>query len=118
MVDVWPVSLPQQILMEGNADGSADGRIRSQPSAGPSIVRRRFSAAVRPMSGRMYMTTAQIATLRTFVDTTTLNGSLPFNFKDPINDAVVLARFADQLPRWINVSGNKYEVMLQLEILP
>lgn len=118
MVDVWPVSLPQAILMDGNSDSSPDGRLKSQTDQGPGKSRRRTSAAVRKFSGRMYVTTEQLGTLRTFINITTLGGSLPFTFRDPVDATPILVRFGDSLPGWVNVSGDKYDVALMFEALP
>lgn len=118
MTDVWPVTLPQGLLMDGNSDAPPDGRLKSQTDQGPGKTRRRTSAAVRKFSGRMYMTTEQIDTLETFIETTTLGGTLPFTFKDPKNAAPILVRFGDSLPNWVNVSGDLYDVALMFEGLP
>lgn len=118
MADPWPVTLPQALLMDGNQDGSPDGRIKSQTDQGPGKTRRRTSAAVRKFQGRMLMTEAQLLDMRTFIDITTLGGSLPFNFPDPITGATLLVQFGDTLPNWVNVSADKYDVALMFEALP
>lgn len=114
----WPPELPQGILMEGNSDTLPDGRMKSPTEMGPGKVRLRTSAAIRKLSGRMYMSTDQLQILRNFVETTTLGGSLPFMFPDPLDQAFVLVQFGDSLPSWINVSGDKYDVALIIEVLP
>lgn len=104
--------------MEGNSDSMPDGRIKSATDTGPGKSRRRTSSAVRKFSGRMYMSTEQLQTLQDFVQITLLGGSLPMLFPDPITGLQILARFGDNLPNWINVSGDLYDVALQLEGLP
>lgn len=118
MADPWPASLPQCFVVGFN-EGLADGRISYAPDQGPAIMRRRSSAGVRPLSGQMRMSRAQIADLKTFVDTTLLAGSLPFTFKDPTSQDTVLVRFPDQkLPAWQEIKGGVFRVSLDMEILP
>jgi hypothetical protein len=117
MPDVWPVSLPQDFLRNSYQSAAAENRIRSQPDTGPAKVRRRSTANVRPMAGNMNITDAQLTALKTFYDTTTLSGSLPFTFPDPETAATLLVRF-DGVPGWSYVSPDVWLVMLKLEVLP
>jgi hypothetical protein len=66
----------------------------------------------------MLMSAAQIGFLRTFVDTTTLGGSLPFTLPDPLGGAALLVRFGEELPTWEGVTGDLFQVKLDLEVLP
>lgn len=118
MADVWPASLPQKLLVEGYSEGLADGRLISQMDAGPAKVRRRSSAMPRPLQGSMIMTSAQLATMRTFVNTTLIGGSLPFDFPDPATGATLLVRCAGSVPALTNLGGAYWNVSLDLEILP
>lgn len=118
MADNWPASLPTDMNASDYAEGMADGRLMSQTDTGPAKVRLRSSAMARPLKGSMIMTGAQVATLRTFVDTTLLGGTLPFNFTDPIDGSTVLARFAESLPTWSSLGGDNWTVNLDLEVLP
>lgn len=45
----WPVSLPTHPLMAGFVLGAPDTVVRSNPSVGPPLVRRRATAGVRPV---------------------------------------------------------------------
>ena len=45
------------------------------------------------------MTYAQLASLETFVNTTTIGGTLAFTFPDQKGGADVLCRFGDSLPK-------------------
>lgn len=119
-VDTWPASptLPQRLLAETYSEGFADGRLVSQMETGPAKVRRRSSAMPRPIKGEMIMTAAQVASLRTFFNTTLIGGSLPFNFPDPITyPTTILVRFAGGVPA-VSAFGSRYKVALDLEILP
>lgn len=116
-IDPWPATLPQVIRLEGYSDSMGDGLIRSPTDSGPGKVRRRSSAVVRPLQCRMYMTEAQLLIMRTFITTTLMGGALPFSLPDPIDGTTMWCRFRE-MPAWINVSGTKYDISLNLEILP
>lgn len=116
MPDAWPDSLPQCLPVDGQGEGLADERIRSQPDAGPALVRRRSTAGVRPFSGIVILDRAQLDMLRSFVDETLDGGTLPFSFPAQSEAGTWLVRF-DELPKWQR-RGVRYQVALQLEILP
>lgn len=118
MPDVWPVDLPQCLPRDGQGEGMGDDRIFSQPDVGPAQVRPRSSAEVRPFSGLLILTRSELATLRTFVDTTLLRGSLPFTFPAQSEAGTWLVRFTKGgKPKWAPF-GSKYRVSFDLEILP
>lgn len=113
---VWPLTLPQAILLESLEDGIPDGRIRTKTDVGPGKTRPRDTTAVRPIVGSMLMTDAQWAILETFVTVELLSGSLPFTIPDPKPPhAAILVQFGATLPRKNPVSGTKYRVSLDLE---
>lgn len=118
MVDAWPASLPQLVLVDGFSEGLGDGRLRSSMDTGPAKVRRRSSAMPRPLQGRVLMTSAQLDVLRAFVDDDLIGGSLPFSFPDPITRASILVRFLGSLPGWSARGPDAYDVALDLEVLP
>lgn len=119
MADAWPVALPQCFLL-GYSETPGDGLIETQPDIGPPISRRRSSSVTRALSGQMKMTRDQIAALRTFIDTTILGGSLPFEFDDPTSTGqTLLVKFAKGgLPTWQQVAGGVYQVNISLTVLP
>lgn len=119
MVDAWPGTLPQQPLQDGYSEAAGDGRVQYQPDVGPPITRRRTAAVVRPLAVSYELTSAQLAILRAFVDTTLLGGSLPFSFPAPSESATYLCRFQDGgLPKWAALGGDYYKVSMMLWILP
>lgn len=118
MVDAWPAGLPQ-CLVVGYSDGEGDGLVEYSPDMGPPISRQRSTAVTRPLSGSMRMTRAQIAILNTFVKTTLLGGSLPFNFTDPTFGGTILVKFPKgSLPSWQQTGPGKYRVNISLSVLP
>lgn len=119
-MDTWPGTLPQRLLVDGYSRGSADGRLVSQMDAGPPQIRRRTTAAVRPLRGSMILTLAQQVILDTFVQDTLLGGSLPFKFPKQPWDGVTYVRvmFGQELPSDSNMGGDNWPVTLDLLILP
>lgn len=118
MPDTWPSELPQCFVV-GYSDGAADNLIETDPETGPPISRRRSTAAVRPLSGSMRMTRAQLAILKAFFDTTLLSGSLPFAFTDPTFGGTILVKFPKgSAPSWTQVTPKTFLVALKLSVLP
>jgi len=123
MPEVWPATLPTKFNETDYTEGVANNLLRSQMDYGPAKIRRRTSANPRPVSGSMQMTNEQLEDLITFVDTTTLGGSLPFDFPAQRGGGTWLARFGNEgLPTW---KPNGYmddevawTVTMKLEILP
>jgi len=117
-VPVWPTELPQQLFVNGYSQSFAETTIKSDMDAGPAKVRRRFTAGIEPISGKMVMTAAQLTMLETFYNTTLLGGSLRFSWtKPPAHTAACEMRFTES-PSWTAVEPEVYEVSLSLEILP
>jgi hypothetical protein len=119
VVDAWPGTLPQLVQIDGFSSGNADGRLSTNMDTGPAKMRRRTSASIRPLAATIQCTGAQLATLRTFVDTTLLGGSLPFTFPAPEDGSSLLVRFSDQgLPTWNNLGGDTWQAAFKLDVLP
>lgn len=119
MVDAWPSDLPQAFQQDGFSEGEGDGLIEYQPDVGPSITRLATSAVMRPMSGNMIVTDVQLASFRTFFETTILRGSLPFDFPDQVRSGTLLVKFTKQTPpSWVNLGGPTYQLNLALMVLP
>lgn len=113
----WPATLPQSLEIEGYTQSPADVLLRTAPDAGPAKVRRRFTAGIEPVKGKIMVTSTQLGYFRTFFDTTLFNGSLRFNWKDPITAAAKELRFTKQ-PSWTPLGGTMYLINMDLEILP
>jgi hypothetical protein len=115
----WPIGLPQIFLIDGFAQGLANKNlIRSQMDVGPAKLRRRSTAATRPMQGSMDMTDDQIQILMDFMDEIE-GGALPFYFPaQPPFVGTYLVRFGDELPQWDWFAPHTWKVDIKLEILP
>ena len=114
----WPTSLPQQILQRGYNESLADNVLRTPVDAGPEKRRQRFTAAVRPLSGSMIMTNAQLDTMMTFFDTDIGSGSLAFDFNAPRDQATTVSVVFQRPPAWTNIGGDSYQVTLEMDIQP
>lgn len=117
----WPGTLPASFQADGYEEGGKENMLRSNMDAGPAKMRRRFTAAVRPVQGIIVVDETQLATFKTFYGTTLKDGSLPFDWHEhlPAGDATV-ATFRFVAPyRARAIEGQQaYEISMQLEITP
>lgn len=93
----WPSGLPQAFEAQSYQYAPGSGVVRTNMSAGPPKVRRRFTAVYDMHSGSMIMTkTLFTTTFLTFFGTTIAGGSLSFNFPNQFDDGVTTfeARFS------------------------
>ena len=117
-IPAWPATLPQVIWAEGYGESPADVLLRTSMDAGPAKIRRRFTAGVRPVTGKLKVTTAELDIFLAFYATTLLSGSLRFSWVEPRdNTTPVEMRFAE-LPEISVIDPTMYEVGMKLEILP
>jgi len=119
MPNAWPATLPQYLLLDGASLGIGDGLAEYQPDTGPPISRRRTAAVVRPLTGSMILSDAQVSIFEAFFVDTLMNGALPFTFPDPRTRATVLVKFTKrQLPAMAPRGGDNYQISLNLLVLP
>ncbi len=113
---VWPATLPQNMLMRGYAEASKDNVIASQNDIGPDKLRRRATAAVRPVAGSVVLDDDQLEILRDFIADTIGDGALAFTFPAQSESGTWLVRLRE--PVGIAPFGLRWQVTLALEILP
>ena len=116
----WPATLPH--LNAGATEQRQQGFIRTPMSMGPGKQRRRFSAVSRLFKGQMHLTAAQRATFDTFYQGTLSEGSLEFDFTDPIDFSTATYRFT-AAPQFQLLTGTEsgvtnYIMTVELELLP
>lgn len=122
MTAVWPESLPQDLRVAELESTFPDGAIRTQMDAGPAIVRGRFTAAVEPSTGRLFMDSDQLQTFMDFWKTTIRMGSLAFEWVDPRTGAACSVRFTGpprynpRTPRM--VATGVWDVGIAFEVMP
>jgi len=112
----WPANVPLSFLHGTYQEAMPDGRLRTEMDTGPAKLRRRTTAAPRPMAGTIHIDGTQLTILVNFWTMTTYYGTLAFTFTHPYFGNTVLARFVEA-PRWRTV-GADYQVELSLEVLP
>lgn len=117
MPAAWPATLPQDVLIEGYAEAFPETRLRTPMDAGPAKMRRRFTAAVRPLKVSVPLTRDQVAALDTFFTTTLEGGALAFTWTHPRTLAAVTLRFVSA-PQPVPDSGAWWRCALDLEVMP
>jgi hypothetical protein len=140
-VPIWPSDLPQKFLANGYSEKLRDGRIFVRTGTGPGKARRRFSSAVIPVNGSMYLRSDQKARFERFWNEDTNGGVLAFNIPDQTHDgfsilndeglflttdageplivtAKWLAMFAQEPPTFTTINGGYFSVSFGLSVLP
>lgn len=114
---VWPGDLPARPLIAGFEETFPDIALRTQMDAGAAKVRRRYTAAVRPLTVTYILTDAQVTSLDGFYLSTAAAGALPFDWTHPRTLDVVSVRFT-QPPRITARGAGLWDVSIGLEVLP
>jgi len=83
----WPGGLPQRPIYGGFTEVRQRNLAMFAPEVGPPKARRRSTAVGVPTSATFEMTDAQLATFKTFFETTLVDGSLPFTWTHPVDGA-------------------------------
>jgi hypothetical protein len=114
----WPGGLPdfENFLTDSYRETAPDNVIRTQMDYGPDKVRQRGTAAPTIFTGDMILTEAEVATFRTFFDSTINYGADAFDAVHPRTAAAISARFL--VPPDYGMVGIKWRVTMQIEILP
>lgn len=115
-IPTWPETLPQALLMDSYEESAPDVLIKSNVETGPAKVRRRVTAAIRPIKGHQIMNDEQLGIFKVFFNSTLYGGAMRFTWTDPTGDDPVEMRFVDA-PSWASQDGY-YRVEMNLEILP
>ncbi len=113
----WPSTLPDTVISDAYQETPPDNLLRTPMDKGPAKLRRRTTTNVRNITCRDIYTTEQVATLDTFYVTTLQSGALAFDWEHPRTGSSVEMRFAAR-PTYTALSGRKYQVDYQLEIMP
>lgn len=115
----WPSNIPT-FLVRGFSEQPGDGRLRTPMDAGPPKVRRRYTATVRKMRGTIQTDDTGLAAFETFLETTILSGSIPFDWEHPRTGADIVCQIGENYPSWspANNAATRWDIELDLEILP
>ncbi len=115
----WPPGLPQ-VPQKGYTEDLGVLIVRTPMDKGPAKQRRRGQSPDK-LNCNFMMTTAQVATLKTFVEST-IRGVARFYFPQPRTGETVEVRIIPQgdgnMYNLSYVAPGYYNVSLQLEILP
>lgn len=131
----WPTTLSQDLIDAELSLAAPNTVIRTETDAGPVKVRRRFTAAPKPLSGRLVLTSAQRTLLERFFEDDLQGGAVPFAWHSlggfgsfDLVDNVDLLLNVDELTTLVSVRlstlrfqpvGNAlWDANLELEILP
>lgn len=117
MAQTWPATVPDDLSVEGYYESPPDNLLRQSMDAGPPKVRRRTTSNVRPIRGKIIMTTTQLAAFDTFYTDTLSSGALTFNFDHPRTGTTEEMRFV-RPPDYTSIGPTHWEVSLDMEILP
>lgn len=115
----WPASLPQTPLQSGFVEDLPRLTVATEMDAGPSKVRRRFTAGVIKYTMEFSMDSTQVVTFREFFIDTTKGGSVKFNFPDLYAGSTSEFRFdvSEGVPQ-IKPEEGRYRVSVKMEKLP
>lgn len=116
---IWPPSLPQAPLISGYDETLPDTLLRTQMDAGAAKVRRRFTAAVSPMTCVFNMTEAQTEILDAFYNETIQGGALRFDMTHPRTATVREFRIVEPpKPKPHQAGGDCWVVTIKMEAMP
>lgn len=119
MVD-WPSDLPG--MFSGLNDQRRSAKVRSNVEVGPALQRRRYTTAVRNVNVPMNLTNAERVIFDDFFINDIEEGTLSFNWTDPVTGDTVAFRFrSDDGPNWQGSETGDFKMWsatLELEIIP
>ena len=115
----WPSSLPQRLHQQGFQYQAPQGAIRTDMETGKAFQRRRYTAAVEPFSGQMYLDTTQYTTLLNFWRNTLAMGALEFTWVHPLTQQTATVRFNATEPFSVSpAGGDVLTVKANFEVIP
>ena len=115
----WPGSsaLPQNLEYQGYTETAPDNVLRTKMGVGPDKLRRRETAAIRPFSGSMVLTTTQVHQLEIFYITTLSYGVIAFNWTRPSTTVIASIRFVEP-PKYSALADELWRAKMSFEELP
>lgn len=115
---VWPVTLPQTLLLDGFQLAMPEDYAATPMDVGPGKRRLRDVAYTYPVQGSMHLTRDQVATFRTFYLDTIARGALPFDWTDPLTGTAETYLFKKGSPPTITPVGGYFLLAMNLERQP
>lgn len=117
---VWPTGLPQKPIANQWVGGPQKNKVSFQPELGPTIDRRRGSAAGEVFQATFdVITDAGLQTFKDFFRTDLLDGVLAFQWVDPIDGDTANWKFIDDPPYQVRSGRYQYhQISFKLLKLP
>ena len=114
----WPGNVPSELERNTWSRQPIDSVVRTPMSAGPPKTRPRSTITRYTIRGSIVMSETELAAFETFYETDLANGSLTFDFPDPLDpDTTVSVKFAAPYAA-SNVDGELYRLSLVVETQP
>jgi len=113
----WPISLPQKPAARSWSGGPQSNRVGFQPEVGKPILRRRSSAVAFTFSGTFTgLSQAQLSAFESFYSIDLMDGTLSYNWNDPVDGLGYSWQFADgDRPYTVtHVGGSLYDLSVNL----
>jgi hypothetical protein len=110
---VWPATLPQIPLQDGNGLQAEPNRFEFQPDEGPAVRRRRYSAPLRRINWSLNLTAAQKTTFLTFYDATLGYGADRFTAPDPFAGGAAVFQIVGEYAM-VQLDASNFRVQLQM----
>lgn len=112
----WPGTIPNEFEREGYQEGFANNVIKSNVDSGPPKRRRRTSANIKTLQGRIQMTTAETELLETFFYDT-VGEANEFDFTHPRKETTISVVFSEP-PTLVQIGPDLWSVSIKLEVQP
>lgn len=115
---LWPATLPQRPLTDGYSELPGFPVVQA-PVDGPSLSRRRYTAAPTEITQSFEMTTTQLEAFRTFYETDCSHGAVPFTWREwgDASRSIYTYKFVEP-PQVTNLGGLMWLVSMRIIKLP
>ena len=111
----WPSELPKTLLLNGLSREPQSNVVRTAMDAGPKKARRRYTARVILISGKIVLNESQLKIFERFYSATLADGVLRFNFTDPVTLEMAEFRFTSDYK--VGSVDGLFDVSVQMERL-
>jgi len=118
MADIdWPSDLDLQLDISGYLRQPEDGTVRTEMDSGPGKARQRDTSMPEDIDGVLHCNATERATFWFFFKDTLGQGTMPFNWLDPVTLDAVEMEFRDSRPSETSPTQGRYLIAMKLRIL-
>lgn len=114
----WPMSLPRCPLIEGYNESPQDSKLSSMPDQGAAKIRRRFTSTPTNVTEQYSLTREQINSFISFYENDLEGGVNRFSKYNPTLNTYKIYRFAPGSVYQFEANGVRYNLTLELQIMP